>query len=86
MGRDSSVGIATRYGMDGPEILSRCGARFSAPVQTDPGAHSASCTTGTGFSPRGLKQPRRGVVHPVPSRSEVKERIKLYLDSLSVSL
>jgi hypothetical protein len=24
-GRDSSVGIATRYGLDGPGIESRCG-------------------------------------------------------------
>jgi hypothetical protein len=31
-GRDSSVGIATRYGLDGPGAV---GARFSAPVQTD---------------------------------------------------
>ena len=36
--RDSSVGIATRYGLDGPGIESRWGARFSAPVQTGPGA------------------------------------------------
>jgi len=28
------------------------GARFSAPVQTDPGAHPASCTMGTGSFPR----------------------------------
>jgi hypothetical protein len=27
------------------------GARFSAPVQTGPGAHSASCTMGTGSFP-----------------------------------
>jgi len=27
------------------------GARFSAPVQTDPGAHTASCTMGTGSFP-----------------------------------
>jgi len=27
------------------------GARFSAPVQTGPGAHPASCTMGTGFFP-----------------------------------
>jgi len=27
------------------------GARFSAPVQTGPGAHPAACTMGTGFSP-----------------------------------
>jgi hypothetical protein len=46
--RDSSVGIATRYGLDGPGIESRWGARFSAPVQTGPGAHPASCTMGTG--------------------------------------
>ena len=38
MGRDGSVGIATRYGLDGPGIESRWGARFSAPVQTGPAA------------------------------------------------
>jgi hypothetical protein len=31
-GRDNSVGIATGYGLDGPGIESRWGARFSAPV------------------------------------------------------
>jgi hypothetical protein len=44
---DSSVGIATGYGLDGPGIESRWGARFSAPVKTGPGAHPASYTTGT---------------------------------------
>jgi hypothetical protein len=44
MGRDSSVGKATRYGLDGPGIESRWGARFSAPFQTDRGAHPASYT------------------------------------------
>ena len=40
----SVVGIATGYGLDGPVIESRWGggARFSAPVQTGPGAHLAS--------------------------------------------
>jgi hypothetical protein len=38
-GRDSSVGIATRYELDGPGIEFRCGARFSASVQTGLGAH-----------------------------------------------
>jgi hypothetical protein len=37
-GPGSSVGIATRYGLDGPRIVSRWAARFSAPVQTCPGA------------------------------------------------
>ena len=58
---DSSVGIATGYGLDGPGIESQWGgARFSAPVQTGPGAHPASCTMGTGIflgvkSGRGVK-------------------------------
>jgi hypothetical protein len=36
-GRDSSVGIATGYGLDGPGIESWWGARFFAHVQTGPG-------------------------------------------------
>jgi len=44
MGPDSSVDIATRHGLGGPGIESRWKARNSAPVQTDPGAHSAFCT------------------------------------------
>jgi hypothetical protein len=47
----SSVGIATGYGLDGPGINSRWRARFSAPVQTGPGTHPASCTMGTGSFP-----------------------------------
>ena len=51
IGPDSSVGIATGHGLDGPGIESRWGARFSAPVQTDLEAHPASCTMGTGSFP-----------------------------------
>jgi hypothetical protein len=50
-GRDSVVGIPTRYGLEGPGIESPWGARFSAPIQTGPGAHPASCTMGTGYFP-----------------------------------
>jgi hypothetical protein len=71
MGRDGSVGIATRYGLDQcfpiffvrrPLLVFGCvgstlwaglfgdrnqvGARFSATVQTGPGAQLASCTMG----------------------------------------
>jgi hypothetical protein len=77
VGRDSSVGIATRYGLDGPEIESRWGVRFSAPVQTGPWDHPASCTVGTG-SFRGMKQPGRGVDHPPTFSADVKERVELY--------
>ena len=38
------------------------GARFSAPVQTSPGAHSASYTKDTGSFP-GIKRPRRDDGH-----------------------
>jgi hypothetical protein len=71
-GPGSSVGIATDYGLDGPEIESRWGARFLAHVQTGPGAHPASCTMGTGCFP-GVKRPGRGADHPPPSSAEVKK-------------
>ena len=47
MGPDSAVGIATHYELNVPG--SNPGeARFSAPVQTGPGAHPSSYTIGTG--------------------------------------
>jgi hypothetical protein len=52
-GRDSSVGRASRYGLDGP----------AANIQTGPGTHLASYTTGTTSFP-GVKRPGRGVDHP----------------------
>ena len=52
-GRDSSVSIATRYWLDGPGIESRWRVRFSASVQTGPGAHPASYTIGMGVFPGG---------------------------------
>jgi len=45
-----SVSIATGYGLDGPGIESRWQRDFT-PVQTDPGAHPATCTMGTRSSP-----------------------------------
>ena len=51
MGRNSSVGIATFYGLDGPGFESRWGARLPTAVQTCAGSHSASCTMGTGSFP-----------------------------------
>jgi len=65
VGRYSSVGIATGYGLSGPEIESRWGARFSAPVQTGPGAHAASRTMGTGYFP-GVKSGRDVTPTPHP--------------------
>jgi len=77
-GRDSSVGIATGYGLDGPGIESRWEAKFPTPVQTGSGTHPASCTMDTGsFS--GIKRPERCVEHAPLYSAEVKERVELYL-------
>jgi hypothetical protein len=62
-GGDTSVGIATGYGLDGPGIESRWVARFFAHVQTGLGAHPASCTMGTGCFQE-VKRPGRGADHP----------------------
>jgi hypothetical protein len=64
-GPGSSVGIATGYGLDGPGIKSRLGARFSAPVQTGPEAHPAFCTMRTESLP-GVKSGRRVTLTPHP--------------------
>jgi hypothetical protein len=82
VGRDISVGIATRYGLDGPVIESRWGATFSAPVQTGPWAHPASCKVRTG-SLSGGKAAGAWSRTPTPSSADVKERVELYLYSLS---
>ena len=60
------------------------GVSFSASVQTDTGAYPASWKMGTGSFP-GAKRPKRGVDHPPPSSAQVKERVELYLYSLSGS-
>jgi hypothetical protein len=82
MGRDTSLGIATCYGLGGPGIESRWGARFSATVQSGPVAHPASYTMGTGSLLR-VKCSGRGVNHSPPSSTEVEERVELYICSPS---
>ena len=81
-GRDSSVGIASRYELDGPGIESRCGATFSAPVQTGRGAYPASCTMGTGSFSR-VNRPGRGADYPPKSKCRGHKRVRLYLYSPS---
>ena len=69
-----------RAGRSGDRIP--VGARFSALVQTGPGAQPTSYTMGTGSFP-GVKRPRRDVDHPPPSGVEVEGRVELYIYSPS---
>jgi len=59
-----------RAGRSGDRIP--VGARFSALVQTGPGAHSATCTMGTGSFP-GVKNGRGVTLALTPSSAVVKK-------------
>ena len=76
--RGTVVGIAItlRAGQSGDRIP--VGVKFSATLQTGPGAHPASYTIGI-VSFAGVKRPGRGLNHPPLSSAEVKERVELYL-------
>ena len=54
--RDSSAGIATRYGLEGPRIESRWGPDFSPSVQTGPGVYPAYCIMVTGVKAAGAQR------------------------------
>jgi len=62
-GQLSRYSDSLRAGQSGDRIP--VGARFSVPVQTDPGAHPASCTMGTGSFP-GVKIGRGVTLTPHP--------------------
>jgi len=64
-GPGSVVDIATGYGAGRSGDRIPVEARFSAPVQTRPGAHPASCTMGTG-SFLGVKSGRGVTLTPHP--------------------
>ena len=78
VGRFISAGIATRYRMDCPGIESHLWARFSASVQTDPGALLATCTIRTA-SLLEVKRLGSGVDHPYTFSVEVKNSRVLYV-------
>jgi hypothetical protein len=62
---DSSVGIASRCGLDGPRIESRWGPDYQHPSRQNLGAHPASYTMDTGSFP-GVKRTGRDADHPHP--------------------
>ena len=78
VGRDSSVDIATRYGLDGPEIESRLGGEIflTRPdrLWTPPSLVYNRCRVFPGGKSAGAWR-----LPPTPSSAEVKERVELYL-------
>ena len=74
--RDSSVGIATRYRLEGPGIESRWRVEIFRTTPDRPRPHQTSSTMTIGAFPR-VKRPRLGAHHP--SNTEFKERADLYL-------
>jgi len=83
-GRDSSVGTATHYDLDGPGIEFRGGGGEIFRIRPDrPWGPPSLLYNGYRVSFPGVKRPGRGVDHPHPSRAEVKERVELYIYSAS---
>jgi hypothetical protein len=79
MGRGSSVGMAARYGLDGPGIESQWGRDFPHPSKPalgpiQPPVHGVPSVSW------GVKRPGQGIDQP-PSSAEVKERVELYFYS-----
>jgi len=68
----SSVGIATELRTERSGIEPRWG-RDIPPVQTDPGAHPASCKMGTESFPGGKVRPERAADHSLLSSAAVVE-------------
>ena len=73
VGRDSSVGIAIRYGLDGSGIESWWRDFLTRP---DP---PSLLQNRYWVSFLGIKRPGRDAGHPSPSNAMVKERVELYL-------
>jgi len=80
MGRDNSIGIATRYGLDDPGIESRWGGEIFCTRPDRSWTPSSLLYSGYRVFPWGKAAGAwRSPLNP-PS-AEVKERVKLYLYS-----
>jgi hypothetical protein len=78
VGRDSSVGIATHYGLDGPGIESRCERDFPHSSRPALGLTQPPIQWVPGRFPGG-KAARAWSCPPTLSSARVKERVELYL-------
>ena len=78
MCRDSSVGIVTRYRLDGQGIESRWGGEIFRTRPDRPWGPPSLLYNGYRVFP-GVKRPGRGVKDPPPSSAEVKEKVEIPL-------
>jgi len=76
--RDSVVGIATRYELDGSRIKSWWAGNFLHPSRPSLGFSQLPVQWVPGLFP-GIKRAVRGAEHPPKSSVEVKESVKLSL-------
>jgi len=79
MGRDSSVGIGTLYGLEGQGIESRWGRDFLHPSGPPTHTHVQWVLHLFGV----VKRLGRGVDQPPSSSAKVKERVELHTQSPS---
>jgi hypothetical protein len=83
VGWDSSVGIATRYGLDCSGIEFRWCQDFPHPSRLVLGPTQPPIQWAPGLFTPMIKWSRRGVNHPPQSSAEVREGLELYLYSTS---
>ena len=74
-GRDSSVGIATHYGLDGPGSNAGGGEIFRT-LPDQPWDPPGLLYNGYRVYFPGVKRQGRGIDHPHPSSAKVKERVQ----------
>ena len=80
MGRNSSVGIATRYGLDDPGIESRLDRDFPHPSRPALGLSQPPVNWIQGLS-QGVKRLGRGVDDPPHLTPMFQEKVELYFYS-----
>ena len=85
VGRDSSVGIATRYGLDAPGTESRYGRDFTHPSKTGPGSHPDSYKKGYLATFLRVELPTVGVKYPPACSAKANASVELYHYSASGS-
>ena len=83
LGRDSSVGIATRYGLHVPGIESRWGGEIFRNRADRPWGPPSLLYNGHRISFPGVKRPEWGVDHLPQTSAEVKKRVEIYLNFFS---